>query len=136
MLGASRFVILFIPFRRLAPWLGKQQGIAPWVPLIGAQDEARALSIARVVQMAARYTLWESNCFPQAMTARILLGIYGVPYCLFFGLDRDATATNAHAWIAAGRVSVTGGRSFERYTVVGCFAAPVLAACQERTSNG
>lgn len=136
MLGVSRFVVLFIPFRRLAPLLGLQQGIAPWVPLVGAEGEARALAIARVVQMAARYTPWVSNCFPQAVTARILLGIYRVPYCLFFGVDRDAMAMKAHAWIAAGRVSVTGGRSFERYTVVGCFAAPVLAPRQEPTSNG
>lgn len=27
------------------------------------------------------YTLWTSNCFHQTMVVRLLLGLYGVPYC-------------------------------------------------------
>lgn len=127
LLGASRFVILTISFRRLAFWLGEREGITPWIPLADARAEARALSISRVVQMAARYTPWKSNCFPQAITARILLGFYGVPYGLFFGVNRNAEDAMlvAHAWVAAGRVRVTGGMSFNQFTVVGCFVSPV-----------
>lgn len=127
LLGASRFVILAVPFRRLAFWLGEHEGIAPWVPLVDVRAEARALSISRVVQMTARHTPWQSNCFPQAMTARILLGLYGVPYSLFFGVNRntDEVTLAAHAWVAVGRVRVTGGMSFNQFTVVGCFVSPV-----------
>ena len=125
MLGISRFLILTIHFRRMAPLLGIQSGICPWVPLLDPVAEARALSIARVVQMASRYTPWVSNCFPQAVTARILLGLYGVPYCLYFGVSRDAADSDmkAHAWVATGRVRVTGGASFGQFAVVGCFAS-------------
>ncbi|MGZ8158145.1 MAG: lasso peptide biosynthesis B2 protein [Methylobacter sp.] len=129
LLGASRFVILTVPFRRLAFWLGVHEGIAPWVPLVDSRSETKALSISRVVQMAAKYTPWKSNCFPQALTARILLGFYGVPYSLFFGVNRDAedAMLNAHAWVASGRVRVTGRTSFDQFTVVGCFVSPCLA---------
>ena len=130
LLGISRFVILFIPFRRLAPRLGIHSGITVWVPLIDSSQESKALLIARVVQTAARFTPWVSNCFPQAVAARVLLGLYHVPYCIFFGLVRDpVNATmKAHAWVASGKVSITGGLSFDQYTVVGCFVSPRLAA--------
>jgi len=123
MLGICRFLILTIHFRRMAPWLGEQAGIAPWVPLLDPGSENRARSVARVVQMASRYTPWESNCFPRAVVARILLGFYGVPYSLFFGVSRGSTDVEmeAHAWLVSGRVSVTGGASFGKFTVVRCF---------------
>lgn len=125
LLGVSRFLILFVPFRRLAARLGGVGHLAPWVPLLRARDEAVALSIARVVRTAARFTPWQSNCFPRAVAARILLGFHGVPYVLFFGVNRDAAGAKitAHAWVAAGRVQVTGGGSFGRFVVVGCFVS-------------
>jgi Transglutaminase-like superfamily len=127
LLGISRLAILVIPFRYLAPWLGISVGVAAWVPLVGSCGEARALCIAKIVQMASRHTPWTSNCFPQALTARLLLGLYRVPYVFFFGIDKDDDTFKAHAWISAGRVQVTGGNSFGRFTVVGCFVAPYLA---------
>ncbi len=126
MLGISRFLILTIHFRRMAPLLGKQAGIAPWIPLIDPACEARGRSIARVISLASRYTPWVSNCFPQAVTARLMLGLYGVPYGLYFGVERDSGKMKAHAWVAAGRVRVTGGNSFGKFAVVGCF---VSAGC-------
>ena len=129
LLGASRLAILAIPFRHLAPCLGISIGVASWVPLAGSCGEATALSIARTVQMAARHAPWTSNCFPQALTARLLLGLYGVPYSFFFGIanDTESAAFKAHAWVSAGRVNVTGGNSFGHFTVVGCFVTPYLA---------
>lgn len=137
LLGASRFVILTVPFRRLAFWLGVHEGIAPWVPLVDARSEATALSISRVVQMAAKYTPWKSNCFPQALTARILLGFYGVPYSLFFGVNRNAEDVTlaAHAWVAVGRVRVTGGMSFNQFIVVGCFVSARLLTMSRQSSG-
>lgn len=125
MLGLCRFLILTIHFRRMAPMLGINAGIDPWVPLIDPASEARAIQIRRVISMASKYTPWVSNCFPQAVTARILLGLYGVPYCLFFGVSRDPTTADmkAHAWVASGRVRVTGGTGFGEFAVVGCFAS-------------
>lgn len=123
LLGASRLLILAVPFRALAAHLGMHADIAPWVPLAEMRQEDRALAISHVVSMAARYTPWTSNCFPQAVAARVLLGLYGIPYCLFFGVDRepDATKLSAHAWVVSGRVRVSGGESFDKFVVVGCF---------------
>ncbi len=56
------------------------------------------------------------------MTAAVLLTLHRVPYSLFLGVDRSATlGFSAHAWVSAGRVSVTGGSGFGEWVVVGCF---------------
>jgi hypothetical protein len=138
LLGASRFVILAFPFRYLAPWLGTQAGVSSWIPLLGAHQEARALSIGRVVRRAAAHTPWESTCLPQAVTARVLLGICGIPYSLFFGVARNSEGHGAgakidgHAWVAAGSIPVTGGVSFDEFTIVGCFFAPRFVTHKQR----
>jgi hypothetical protein len=123
MLGLARAAICLVSFRRIARGLGRDAGLAPWVPLASARAEARALEISRVVRMAARYTPWRSDCYPQAVVARGLLGLFGLPYMLYFGLRRGAEGgaeggMEAHAWIACGRIPVTGGDGFARFTVV------------------
>ncbi|MBD9362431.1 lasso peptide biosynthesis B2 protein [Methylomonas fluvii] len=125
LLGLSRLLILLVPFRLLVLGFGTPYGSNAWVPLLGAREEAMALAISRIVLSAARNTPWKSNCFPQALAARMLLGFYGVPYVLFFGVTRDIAETKmkAHAWVAAGRIRVTGGESFSRFAVVGCFVS-------------
>ena len=130
LLGISKFMIFNIEFRRFAPMFGKRSALAPWVPLLTPKQEQRALLIGRMVRMTAKYTPWDSNCFPQAIVARLLLGLYGVPYVFYFGLQRkpdNPGKTNAHAWVVAGRVNVTGGMSFRQFTVVGCYRSPLLA---------
>lgn len=128
-LGLAKLLIFTVSFKRLVPRLGVSVGLKPWLPLIDEAQERRARQVSQVVQLAARYTPWESNCFPQAVIARVLLGWYGVPYCLFFGVRRKPGngEFDAHAWVASGCVRVTGRYSFHQYTVVGVFAAPFLA---------
>ena len=124
-LGIARTLILAVPFRTLAPRLGTAQGTAAHVPLLTHAQESRARAIGRTVRLAARYTPWTSNCFPQAVVARVMLGMHGIPYAIHFGLMPDGDAgMRAHAWVVAGRVPVTGGHSFGHYTVVGVFAGP------------
>lgn len=126
LLGLSRAAILGLPFRRLAPLMGRPLGPHAWVPLLSGAQQHRALQIGRTVRLAARYTLWTSNCFPQALTASLLLRLYRVPYALHLGLAAGAVGEQmkAHAWVASGAVHVTGGTGFPRFTVVSCFASP------------
>jgi hypothetical protein len=129
ILGVSKALIFTVSFRRLAPYLGKDSGVTMWIPLLSSSQEVRAQQIGRTIRLAARYTPWNSNCFPQAVAARLLLSLYRIPYALYFGLMRDSESGEfkAHAWVVAGRVPVTGGISFGHYTVVSCFVSPQLA---------
>jgi hypothetical protein len=131
LLGVCRLVIVFVPFSRLAASIGRPLGAVAWVPLVTPAQRHYASQIGRVVRAAARRTPWVSNCFPQAVAARVLLGLYRVPYVIHFGLARDEKAANgyrAHAWVVAGRERVTGGNGFAHYQVVGAFASPRLVA--------
>lgn len=129
LLGLSRLLLWAVPFARLKRHLGKSGGEAPWVPLASNKQLHRALQIGRTIRLAARYTPWESACLPQAMAARWLLGLHRVPYGLYLGWRRGAALPGdapAHAWVAVGRVNVTGGVGFDRYAVMGTFVAPRL----------
>lgn len=125
LLGLCRLVILTVPLRHQSPFYGRDIGICPWVPLATPREIARARDIRRVIGLAASYSPWIANCYPQALTARVLMGLYGLPYAIHFGLRRDAENREvaAHAWVVCGPVDVTGGQSFATYTVVRSFVA-------------
>jgi ATP-binding cassette subfamily C protein len=124
LLGLARAAIRLLAFERLAGALGTSMGVQVVVPLLQPRQVARARRISSLVTWVATHTPWRSDCFPQALVARLLLGLCGVPWSLCFGLARGANhALNAHAWVAAGPVSVTGGYSFARFTTVGCFTS-------------
>lgn len=134
LLGACKAFIFAVSFNKIAPLLGERSGISSAIPLLRPKQEQCALNIGRAVRLAATYTPWDSNCFPQAIAARILLGLYRIPYALSFGLMRDPESSElrAHAWLSAGRINVTGGESFHAYSVVGVFVSPLLADTSAR----
>ncbi len=123
LLGLAKISIFCIPFKVLAKYMGVNISSAYWIPLLSKPQCQRAQLIGRLVQGVARFTPWESNCFPQALTAQLLLNCYRIPATLFFGLRREDQEMLAHAWVAAGPVAVCGGRSFHQYAVVGAFTS-------------
>ena len=133
LLGLARAALLTVPFRRIAPLLGHNLQAAAAVPLAGEPEVVRALHIGRAVRTAARYTPWESQCLAQAMAARVLLGVNGLPYGLYLGVrKRGESGVTAHAWVCTGPAAVTGGRGFGQFAVVGTFVSPRLAPAAGR----
>lgn len=129
LLGLFRILILAAPLRRLAPLFGQDGATDPWLPLVTPAQLVRAREIRRAIVIAVNYSPWGANCYPQALTARVLLRLQRVPHVLFFGLARSAETgeIDAHAWVMSGPVAVTGGACFGRFTVVRLFAsAPAL----------
>lgn len=129
MLGFSRLLIITVTFRRLAPFLGCSVGLQFFTHLLPEKQERRAIQIASVIRLAARYSPWVANCFPQAVTARLMLGLFRIPYALYFGLARNRKTGEfkAHAWVVAGRVPVSGSYSFADYTIVRCYMSKKYA---------
>lgn len=124
LLGLSRLLILCVPFRVVRRLLGQPRGEdqtsdSPDVLLTPTQ-RARAERIGVIVQVAAQHTPWRSECYPQALTARILLGARRIPHRVSFGLRRDGDQLAAHAWVTAGGAPVVGGDGRD-YTEVGSF---------------
>lgn len=127
LLGAARLAVLLVPGRYL---LGRVAGAVPLSLRPTSAQLVQAQRIGRVVRSAAAYTPWNSNCLAQALVARLLLNLHGIPHILFLGLSRHhlkAGGLMPHAWVMAGRVAVTGGHALASHTVVGVFARPPTA---------
>lgn len=118
LLGIAKIAIFTAPFRAIVARLGTPLNASSWIPLLTPEQLVRARKISKLIQGVAPYTLWDSNCFPQAISARLLLGLYGVPGSLFFGVHKDGKQMKAHAWVCADKIRVTGGYSFNQFTVV------------------
>ena len=124
-LGLASLAIALVAFRRIAPVLGVDSGTSVPELAAGKIQEARALQIRRTIELAARYAPWRADCYPQAIVARLLLGLYRVPFVLCLGLARDSAtgAMTAHAWVRSGGVAVTGGIGEADHRIVRVFAS-------------
>lgn len=124
--------VLLLPFRWLAPILGKHMEES------SMQEEAEtmkaAMGLGWMVEAVSRYTPWESKCLVQAMVGKILLRQHRIANTLFLGVRRDEkNKLIAHSWLRCGEVIVTGGRGREQFTVVSKFAdSRENSRCDER----
>jgi hypothetical protein len=129
LLGLSRLVILTIPFRYYARFLGEYQKTDIFTPVLTTEQNQRVRRIGHIVRATAKITPWESLCLVQAMVASVLLRWWHIPYILHFGLAKNTEPTDndpmkAHAWVTAGTAAVTGGRSLFNFTIVGTYVSP------------
>jgi len=101
LLGVSRFVLLALPFGRIAPWLQR-------APDSGSGDTATVLAVRQAVTVAARNVPWNAVCLPQAMAAKAMLARRGQGSALHLGTAMADGGLNAHAWLVAGGEIVVG----------------------------
>lgn len=127
LLGVARAAIVLLSFRRVVGWLGpldveSARQIPEW-------QTREARRIGRIVRQVSGWTPWKSNCFPQALTARVLLRRHRITSTVYLGVRHDEARTGleAHAWVRAGEVAVTGGRGERQYGVVARFGADPVA---------
>jgi len=118
--GVVRLLILLVPFRWLARFLGKHMQESP------AQEDAAKLATARrigmIVEIVSCHTPWESKCLVQAIVGKILLRHRGINNTLYLGVGKnEGESLMAHAWLRCGKEIITGGQNMERFTVVGKF---------------
>ncbi len=122
LLAATRLAIMGLTYQRLERLLGER--------LVESTTEATPIEIrgARKVAWAIRsvspYTPWTSNCFPQALTAKVLLGRRGISSTLCIGaaFAEDKSALEAHAWLRCGPMYVTGGDGSNAFGAIVSYA--------------
>lgn len=100
---------------RLATLLGYERLLgaiaADAAPDDGRKPDAHALArVSQAVARAAHHHPARPTCLPQALAARHMLRRRGLASTLILGLARKPDgALQAHAWLDAGGVHVTGG---------------------------
>ena len=119
--GIVRLAILLLPFRWLAPALGKHKQESPMIEDILKFETARR--IGWVVETVSRYTPWESKCLVQAIVGKIMLRKRGIANTLYLGVGKDERKSLvAHAWLRCGEKMLTGGQGYRWFTIVGKFS--------------
>lgn len=113
-------VMKAIPFKRLAPTLGRPMTETPHVHDLSAERVVR--SISEAVRVMSRHTFWESQCLVQALAARKMLERRSMDSTLYLGTAKDKQGNLiAHAWLRSGPVYLTGAGERRLFTTVAAF---------------
>jgi hypothetical protein len=123
----ARLALIFVSFPRLARRLGTFVPPSDTRALQtrdkASQEQAQfAEEIGWAVTRAARYVPFKAACLPQAVAARITLRRRGVASVLHFGVGKGQDKPlDAHAWLDAAGVEVTGYPVAKNFAEIGGF---------------
>jgi Transglutaminase-like superfamily len=136
-LGLLRVATSLLPYRRVAALLRLSRSGAAAVPTGRPADpgSARAYraadAIGWAVQGGAARTPWLSACLVQALAGHVMLRRQGVPSVVYLGVARDAAGDFiAHSWLRCGDRIVTGGGSYQQFSVIAAYR-PILGGGPE-----
>lgn len=121
MMGIARFLILFVPFRHVAGWLGQVKQETPHTPL--PAHENQIAHIGWSVRKMHRYTPWQSLCLVQALAGTMMLKRRGIASTLYLGVKMKDGGLDAHAWLRSGQYYLTGFENMREYRVISTFAS-------------
>lgn len=111
-----KFTLVFLPFRKVLAWQGKINVETPAIP-----DEATAgfrKTLQSAMRLCDQYTFWKTECYTQALTAKILLGRRGIPSTVYIGFHKQEDGRYAgHAWLRSYDRIITGREGMEKYTI-------------------
>jgi len=118
--GLFRFMLLCIPFRYLVRYMVKENKCKA----IDSSEiiKRNCLTIARIIDVVATKTPWESKCLVCALVAKTLLRIFYYPNELYLGVKKDKNGKLiAHAWLNSYGYNISGGSDEANigYAVVG-----------------
>jgi hypothetical protein len=122
-LGVARAAILTIPFR----WIARLFALTPG-ELANPHEQSPGASARRIrwaIAVVSCRTPWESKCLAQALAASAMLRMRRIPATMALGVARSAEESGkmeAHAWLSAGDLILTGGAGRERFTVIAKFS--------------
>jgi hypothetical protein len=120
-LGAARLALLTIPFKHIAPYLGRQLPPDHPVPDLPTIPPV-ARRVAWAIDVMSPRTPWESACLAQAVAGKFMLRRRGLSSRLFLGTRRlEAGDLAAHAWLQLGREIILGGGGRPTFTALSSF---------------
>ncbi|QNQ11638.1 lasso peptide biosynthesis B2 protein [Sphingomonas alpina] len=124
---SARVRLLVFPFSKIARTLGAF--VPPSDPRVAGHAEgatADQVKLARdigwAVRASAPFMPFRSVCLQQAMAAQVMLRRRGIATVMHFGAGRgDEKPIDAHAWLDAAGVKVTGYPIAPNLAEIGCF---------------
>jgi hypothetical protein len=124
-LAYARIALVAVSFRKLAARFGVVRvagtAAAPR-PALTQQEAVQAREVSWAVTRAAKYVPFRAVCLPQAIAAKAMLDRRHVASVMHFGVARhDCAPMDAHAWLDAGDIEVTGFPIRPDFVEVVCF---------------
>jgi hypothetical protein len=119
-------LLLLVPFRRIAPFLGRAEPVDAARPVAALSEEQRreAVAVRRALLRISRHLPWHSSCLVCAIAGRMMLRRRSMPSLLQLGARIDSpVALAAHAWLRSGDVDVTGADVASQYSPIVAFDA-------------
>ena len=117
----ARAAMAFLPFRRIAAWLGTPGAESPATAT--TEEIVTAQAVGWAVGVVARRVPWDGRCLARAVAATGMLRRRGLEGTVSFGVSQGESAGfDAHAWLRFGPFIVTGGPGHERFKAFTTFA--------------
>lgn len=123
-LAYARAALILMPFPRLARRIGRfvPPAEAKEAAVIQPEHELIAREVRWAVLRAAHHIPFKAVCLPQAIAARMMLNRRGVSSVMHFGAATGKEkALDAHAWLDAAGVEVTGYPAAKNFAEIACF---------------
>jgi hypothetical protein len=124
----ARLALRLVPFPRIARWLGTfvpahDARISAAATGRSPRDADVAAEIAWAVSRASRHVPFRAVCLPQALAAHAMLRRRGIASVMHFGgaVAGDRGVVDAHAWLEAAGVHVTGYPVPSDIAEIACF---------------
>jgi hypothetical protein len=120
-LAIARMAMAFLPFRRIAGWLGTPGAESPATAT--AEEIRAAQDIGWAVGVLGRRIPWDGRCLAQALAATGMLRRLDLEGTVSFGVcEGESAGFEAHAWLRLGSCIVTGGLGYQRFKTFTTFA--------------
>jgi hypothetical protein len=120
-LAMARLAVAFLPFRRIAAWLGTPGTETP--ATVTAHERSIAESVGWAVGSMGRRVPWDGRCLAQTLAATGMLRRRGLDGTVSFGVCAgESTGFDAHAWVRIGSSIVTGESGHQRFKAFTTFA--------------
>ncbi|WP_186774564.1 lasso peptide biosynthesis B2 protein [Chitinophaga pinensis] len=116
-LGIARVMLVFMPFRKIAPLLGEKI----YTDSTSFPSSIRPQRIRAAISRAASCAPWRTKCFEQALAGKLMLRYRRMSGVIFFGVNKSGAQLNAHAWLESEGVIITGAKGIEQFTVIARF---------------
>ena len=117
-IAVARCMLVFMPFRKIAPLLGKSVDEADTFKI---RPSSRPERIRAAIRRAAACSPWRAKCFEQALAGKIMLTYRHMSGIVFFGINKVGDDLQAHAWLESEGVIITGGKEADQFIVIARF---------------
>jgi hypothetical protein len=114
--GLVKLTLVFLPFSKVLKWQGEINIESPECPDQFSAEFRKSLQSA--MRLCRKYTIWETECYTQALTAKILLNKKRISGTVYIGFKKEDTGSYmGHAWLRSFDRFITGYEEKNAYTV-------------------